>query len=43
MDGKYKLMYLDEYVDDLLRKDIVCEITLPRIQKRIILEELGRL
>lgn len=31
LDGKYKLIYMDEFVDDLLRKDIVCEITLPRI------------
>ena len=30
-------------MDDLLRNEIVCEITLPRIQKRMILEELNRL
>ena len=43
LDGRYKLMYLDEFVAELLTQEISCEISLPRMQKRMILEELERL
>jgi len=38
--GQYKVTHMDEFIDDLLREERVCDILLPRIQKRYILEEL---
>jgi hypothetical protein len=32
---------MDEYIDMLLREEIYCDVTLPRIPKRIHLEEEG--
>ncbi|KAA1478588.1 PRP38-domain-containing protein [Dentipellis sp. KUC8613] len=37
----YALMYIDEFVDQLLNEERVCDIILPRIAKREILEENG--
>ncbi|XP_020814578.1 pre-mRNA-splicing factor 38 [Drosophila serrata] len=37
--GQFEIVYMDEYIDELLRNDRVCDIILPRIQKRSILEE----
>lgn len=37
--GKLTLSHVDEFVDDLLRNDRVCNVILPRLQKRHILEE----
>ncbi|XP_001361622.3 pre-mRNA-splicing factor 38 [Drosophila pseudoobscura] len=37
--GQFEIVYMDEYIDELLRNDRVCDIILPRIQKRTILEE----
>jgi pre-mRNA-splicing factor 38A len=39
----YYLTYIDEFVDQLLNEERVCDIILPRIQKREILEENGEL
>jgi pre-mRNA-splicing factor 38A len=39
----YQLTFMDEYVDQLLTEERVCDIILPRIQKRSILEENAEL
>ncbi|XP_055637422.1 pre-mRNA-splicing factor 38 [Toxorhynchites rutilus septentrionalis] len=41
--GCYELVHMDEFIDDLLREERVCDIILPRIQRRIILEENNEL
>ncbi|XP_034476631.1 pre-mRNA-splicing factor 38 [Drosophila innubila] len=41
--GQFEIVYMDEYIDELLRNDRVCDIILPRIQKRAILEENNEL
>ncbi|KAJ3163950.1 hypothetical protein HDU88_006119 [Geranomyces variabilis] len=43
ISGDFGLTYMDEFVDDLLRSDRVCDTILPRITKRHILEETGEL
>lgn len=37
--GQYELIHMDEYIDELLRDERSCDIILPRIQKRHVLEE----
>ena len=37
--GGYSLTYFDEFIDDLLTKDRVCDIILPRLTQRSVLEE----
>jgi len=39
----YSLTYIDEFVDQLLNDERVCDIILPRISKRAVLEENGEL
>jgi len=39
----FELTYIDEYVDQLLRSDRVCDIALPRIPTRFALEETEEL
>ena len=39
--GAFSILYVDEFVDRLLRNDIVLDVILPRIQKRSILEDQG--
>ncbi|KAL5286075.1 PRPF38A family protein [Megaselia abdita] len=41
--GQFELVYMDEFIDELLRTDRVCDIILPRIQKREVLEENNEL
>ncbi|KAG5674901.1 hypothetical protein PVAND_004846 [Polypedilum vanderplanki] len=41
--GHYEIVYMDEFIDELLIKDRVCDVILPRIQKRQVLEENGEL
>lgn len=41
--GNYEIIHMDEFIDQLLREDRVCDIILPRIQKRSILEENNEL
>ncbi|KAM7344360.1 pre-mRNA processing factor 38 isoform 1-T2 [Cochliomyia hominivorax] len=41
--GQYEIVYMDEFIDELLRSDRVCDIILPRIQKRSVLEENNEL
>lgn len=38
-DGQYALTHVDEYIDELLTTDYSCDIALPRIKKRWILEQ----
>ncbi|KAK9457975.1 PRP38 family-domain-containing protein [Dipodascopsis uninucleata] len=39
----FSLMYMDEYVDLLLTEERVCDIALPRLPKRIVLEDMEEL
>ncbi|CDW60716.1 pre mRNA splicing factor 38A [Trichuris trichiura] len=40
---EFELMHMDEFVDRLLREERFCDIQLPRLQKRDVLEETGQL
>ena len=42
-DGGYEIMYMDEFADDLLEKDIFLDINLSRLSKRHVLEEDGKI
>ncbi|KAM5531832.1 hypothetical protein V8D89_014531 [Ganoderma adspersum] len=39
--GGYTLSFMDEFVDQLLNDERVCDLILPRLTKRDVLEELG--
>ena len=39
----FELSHMDEFIDSLLREDRVCDCILPRIQKRLVLEENNEL
>ncbi|KAI0747816.1 PRP38 family-domain-containing protein [Daedaleopsis nitida] len=41
--GGYSLIYMDEFVDQLLTDERVCDLILPRLTKRDVLEELGEI
>ncbi|OBZ75788.1 Pre-mRNA-splicing factor 38A [Grifola frondosa] len=41
--GGYSLTHMDEFVDSLLREERVCDIILPRITKREVLEDTGEI
>lgn len=41
--GQFETVHMDEFIDDLLREERVCDVILPRIQKRMVLEENGDL
>jgi len=41
--GKFELLYMDEFIDTLLREDHYLDIQLPRLQKRQALEETDQL
>ncbi|XP_057298917.1 pre-mRNA-splicing factor 38A-like [Hydractinia symbiolongicarpus] len=42
-NGVFHVIHMDEFIDEMLREERVCEIMLPRIQKRHVLEELEEL
>ncbi|KAL8616317.1 Pre-mRNA-splicing factor 38A [Nucella lapillus] len=42
-EGKFELVHVDEYIDELLREERLSDIILPRIQKRGVLEESNQL
>ncbi|KAK9469278.1 Pre-mRNA-splicing factor 38 [Lipomyces arxii] len=42
MNG-FRLTYIDDYVDALLTDERVCDIALPRLPKRIVLEDMEEL
>ncbi|NXS16822.1 PR38A factor, partial [Mystacornis crossleyi] len=37
-NGEFELMHMDEFIDELLHEERVCDIILPRLQKRYVLE-----
>ncbi|KAF0989536.1 hypothetical protein HZS_6149 [Henneguya salminicola] len=39
-DGQYSIITMDEYIDHLLREESVCDIVMPNIPARRVLEEL---
>ncbi|XP_050668971.1 pre-mRNA-splicing factor 38 [Leptidea sinapis] len=41
--GQYELVHMDEFIDELLREERLCDVILPRIQKRSVLEENNEL
>lgn len=41
--GTYEIVHMDEFIDELLKEERVCDVILPRIQKRHIFEENGDL
>ncbi|KIM87668.1 hypothetical protein PILCRDRAFT_815248 [Piloderma croceum F 1598] len=41
--GGYSLTFMDEFVDQLLTEERVCDIILPRLAKRQVLEENGEI
>lgn len=40
-DGQFEVIHMDEFVDRLIREELYCDVTLPRISKRFVLEEEG--
>jgi len=38
-NGNFNLKHVDEFIDDLIREERVCDVILPRVQKRHVLEE----
>ncbi|MBN3302198.1 PR38A factor, partial [Amia calva] len=38
-NGEFELMHVDEFIDELLHSERVCDVILPRLQKRQVLEE----
>ncbi|KAK1796696.1 hypothetical protein P4O66_009722 [Electrophorus voltai] len=42
-NGEFELMHVDEFIDELLHGERVCDIILPRLQKRQVLEEAEQL
>ncbi|KAM0729775.1 Pre-mRNA-splicing factor 38 [Formica fusca] len=41
--GVFELVHMDEFIDHLLREERCCDVILPRIQKRYVLEENNEL
>ncbi|XP_067137039.1 pre-mRNA-splicing factor 38A-like isoform X1 [Centruroides vittatus] len=41
--GAFEIVHMDEFIDELLHEERVCDIILPRIQKRQVLEECNDL
>jgi pre-mRNA-splicing factor 38A len=41
--GYFELVHMDEFIDELLREERLCDVILPRIQKRHVLEENNEL
>ena len=39
----WKISHVDEFIDELLHEELVCDIALPHLQSRMKLEELGTL
>ena len=43
ISGKFTLIHIDEVADKLLRDENFCDVTLPRIPRRYVLEQNGQL
>ncbi|KAF8939033.1 hypothetical protein BGZ58_010874 [Dissophora ornata] len=39
----YSIVHMDEFIDELLREERVCDVILPRLVKRHVLEDAGEL
>ena len=39
----YQIIHMDEFVDQLINQEIVCNVNMPRLSKRYVLEEDGLL
>ncbi|KAF9908845.1 hypothetical protein EC991_009364 [Linnemannia zychae] len=39
----YSIIHMDEFIDELLREERVCDVVLPRLTKRYVLEDAGEL
>jgi pre-mRNA-splicing factor 38A len=42
-NGQFEMVHMDEMIDSLLHGERVCDVALPRLQKRHVLEELNQL
>lgn len=42
-EGNFELLYMDDLIDHLLRDERYCDVILPRLQKRQVLEEANEL
>ena len=42
-NGEFELFHMDEFIDELLREERSCDVILPRLQKRQVLEENNQL
>ncbi|VDP89577.1 unnamed protein product [Echinostoma caproni] len=42
-NGNFSLIYMDDFIDSLLTEERVCDVILPRLQKRSVLEETNLL
>ncbi|CAH1641803.1 unnamed protein product [Spodoptera littoralis] len=42
-EGQFEIVHVDEFIDELLREERLCDVILPRIQKRHFLEENNEL
>ncbi|XP_041358437.1 pre-mRNA-splicing factor 38A-like [Gigantopelta aegis] len=42
-NGEFEVLHMDEFIDELLREERICDIILPRVQKRQVLEENNQL
>lgn len=40
---QFEVIHMDEFIDELLREERVCDVILPRVQKRHVLEENNEL
>lgn len=41
--GVFEVIHMDEFIDNLLKEERCCDVILPRIQKRYVLEENNEL
>ncbi|XP_015911606.1 pre-mRNA-splicing factor 38A [Parasteatoda tepidariorum] len=41
--GEFQVVFMDEFIDELLHEERLCDVILPRIQKRHVLEENNEL
>ncbi|KAL1778803.1 Pre-mRNA-splicing factor 38A [Sigmodon hispidus] len=42
-NGEFELIHVDKFIDEFLHSERVCDIILPRLQKRYVLEEAEQL
>jgi len=43
MQGKMSIIRMDEFIDWLMREETICDVTMPQMPKREILEQTGQL